>query len=298
VWVPDGATGVVTAIDDRLSRPPAAVIPVGDSPAVVEARGALWVLVADQNSGAGAAASLVRLDSHGRRAGRALELGRGAENVVAAGGDLWISSIRRRALIRVTPSDHVARAAPIRETDPTRLFSGPSRPGRRHASVTGVGVSVDPGGTGWSVTAEPELIDLRRYDNPGIGVSIMVPAQVYGPRGSAQRANDAATILRTVRRVRNLRVSDERPTTIGGLPARSILLSARRTASRAAFCGGPCVPLFGRDRVTQLVQAPARARLNVLDVDGHAVAILEDTPDGRSLNRTGALVHALRFATS
>ena len=295
LWVPDGVSGVVTEIDDRLDRPPTAVLPLGDSPVVVVAGGAPWALLADQRSGSGAAARLVRLDARARIVGRPLDLGRGAENVVAAGGDLWVTSIRRRALIRVTPIEPAPAAAAVREPDPGRLRAGPSRAGRRSATVTDVTVSVDPGGTGWLVTAEPEVIDLRRFDEPGIGVSVVVPDQVFGARGSAHPVKDAAGLMRGVRAVPGLRVRDERATAVGGLPARSAMLSVRPGAPRASFCGGPCAPLYGRDRVTQLVAAPARGRLTVVDVDGHAVAILEDTPDGRSLASTDEIVRSLRL---
>jgi hypothetical protein len=295
IWVPDGTTGTVTAIDRGLTRPPSMVVPVGESPAVAVARGAPWALIANQHSGAGAAARLVRLDGRGRVVGRALELGHGAENVVAADGDLWVSSIARRALLRVVPSAHVPAATRARETDPGKLRAGPSRAGRRGATLSGVRVSVDPRGTGWSVTAEPEVVDLRRYDDPGIGLSIMVPAQIFGSRGSARTARNATDLVRRLRRVRDLGVSDERATSVGGVTGRSIQLKVARSAARAAFCGGPCVPLYGRDRVTMLVQAPARGRLTVLDVEGHAVCILEDTPNGRSLPETGAILRTLRF---
>jgi hypothetical protein len=47
--------------------------------------------------------------------------------------------------------------------------------------------------------------------------------------------------------------------------------------------------------LTQLVQAPARGRLTVVDVGSHAVVILEDTPDGRSLPETQKLLASLRL---
>jgi hypothetical protein len=292
LWVPDGATGVLAAIDKELAQPPDTVVPVGQSPAVAVARGVPWALVADQTSGAGAPARLVRLDARGRVVGRPLDLGRGGENLVAADGDLWVSSIRRRALLRVTPSARTPPAAPAREGDPTGLRSGPSRPGRRRATLSGVGLSIDPGGAGWLVTTAPETVDLRRYDDPGIGVAIMVPEVVYGAHGSVQRARSAAQIARVLRRADGLRMRPAEPV-VGAAGARTFLLTPSASAPPADFCGGPCVPLVGRDRVTQLVQAPARGRLTLLDVGGRPVFILEDTPDGRSLAQTRELVASL-----
>jgi hypothetical protein len=295
LWVPDGATGVVTGIAADLQRPPSTVAPVGGGPAVAVAHDALWVLLADQQSGPRTRARLVRLDA-GRRgtAGRPVELGRGGERMIAADGDLWISSMGRRALLRVAPSSRVPEARRFTEDDPSRLVTGPSRRGRRRARINEVVASIDPG-TGWLVTAIPELLDLRRFDDPGVGVAVMVPEQVYGRGGSARRATDSTAVLRVLRAVPELRVGPVRSISLGGVRARTVMLSLRPSAKRAEFCPGPCVPLMGRARVTQIVSAPARARLTLLDVRDRAVSILEDTPDGDSLALTGPLVHSLRF---
>jgi hypothetical protein len=136
LWLPNAIAGVVTAIETQIERPPSTVVPVGDSSHVVEARGAPWVLVADQHSGTSAPARIVRLDARsGGVAGRPLNLGRGAHNIVAGADDLWIASRNRRSVLRITPNDDVPAIQPAREGDPTRLRSGPSRAGRRVARV-------------------------------------------------------------------------------------------------------------------------------------------------------------------
>ena len=241
LWVPDAIAGVVTATDDRLERPPSIVSPVGESSHVAVSHGAPWALVADQHTGAGAPAELVRLDARtGHIAGRPLDLGRGAHNMVAGDDDLWISSRNRRSLLRVAPLDRAPAAHTPHETDATTLRSGPSRAGRRAATVGPAHVSVDPGGAGWAIAAVPEGIDLRRFDNPGTGLMITVPDTVYGRRGSTRPARDTAAILRTLRLVPGLRMGRVHHVSVAGRPARSVLISVAPTGPRAPFCGGPC----------------------------------------------------------
>jgi hypothetical protein len=117
---------------------------------------------------------------------------------------------------------------------------------------------------------------------------------VYGPHGSVQPARSAEQIIRELRRADGLRIR-RAPPGIGAAGARTFLLTPSRSAPPADFCGGPCVPLIGRGRVTQIVQAPARGRLTVVDVGGRPVVILEDTPDGRSLPQTQKLLASLHF---
>ena len=145
------------------------------------------------------------------------------------------------------------------------------------------------------VTAIPEILDFRRFDSPAVGLAVVVPEQVYGAAGSSHRATDAAALLARLRSNPDLRVGGRRTVRIGGNRATSVMLSVRASAKRNEFCPGPCAPLVARQRVTLFVSAPAQARLTVLDVHGHAVSILEDTPDGDSLALTEPLVRSLRF---
>ena len=296
LWVPDAIAGVVSAIDVRLERPPSIVTPVGETSRVVLSHGAPWAVVADQHSGSGAPAQLVRLDARtGLVAGRPLDLGRGANNLVAGDDDLWIASRSRRSLLRVAPLDHVPAAQAPRETDATNLRSGPSRAGRRAAEVGRTRVSLDPGGAGWSVGVVSEGIDLRRFDDPGTGLMITIPDTVYGRSGSTRPARDTAGILRTLRRVPDLRVGRVRRVTVAGRPARSLMVSVAPTGPSADFCGGPCLPIFGRARLTLFVAHPAKARLTMLDLPKQTLVFFEDTPDGRSLSQTGAIVKSVRI---
>jgi hypothetical protein len=109
-----------------------------------------------------------------------------------------------------------------------------------------------------------------------------------------QRARSAKQIVRTLQRADGLRMRPAEPA-IGAAGARTFLLTPSASAPPADFCGGPCVPLVSRGRVTLLVQAPARGRLTVVDVGGRPVVILEDTPDGHSLPLTQQLVASLRL---
>ena len=86
----------------------------------------------------------------------------------------------------------------------------------------------------------------------------------------------------------DLRIGDVHPVRVGGVVATQATIAIRRTAKPGRFCFGQCAPLVSRQRVTQLVSAPARGRLTLVDVRGHPVAVLEDTPDGTSLSHDRA----------
>jgi hypothetical protein len=293
LWIPDPIGGVLTAIDVRLDRPADIVLPVGPSVNAIAANGAVWVVLV-QGISPRSPARLIRVDpATGRIAGRALDLRGGVGWPAFGDGALWFPAQSRHAVLRVAPVVPVPATHPAARPAGHELRSGPVTPGRKDTRVTGVDVSLDVRSRGWIVAALPFTADVRRFDNFNVGVSVVVPDQVLGPHGSARAVTSAEQLLGVLRRVPDLRVQRETATTVGGIPARSVMLSVRPGADRPGFCATACVPLYTRGELTVYV-APAM-RLTLLGVHGRTVAIAEDTPVPSSLPVTGAIVRSIRL---
>jgi hypothetical protein len=293
LWIPDPIGGVVTAIDPRLEHPPALVLPVGSGFDAIAADGALWVILS-RGISPRSPARLIRIDPRsGRVAGRALDLGGGVGWPAAGDGALWLPAQSRRAVLRVVPITPAPAWRPVPEPARRELRSGPATPGRKQARVTGVTFSIDVRMRGWIVAALPFIADVRRFDNVNVGIAVIVPDQVLGPHGNTHRVTSPAQLLSVLRQVPALRMEDERATSVGGLPARTVILRVGPRATRAGYCATRCVGLYTREQVTQYV-APAM-RLTVLEVHGRTVAVSEDMPIRASLAQTGELVSSIRF---
>jgi hypothetical protein len=293
LWIPDPIGGVLTAIDPRLTEPPDRVLPVGTSFDAISAVGAVWVVLTRGISPRNPA-RLIRVDPRtGRVAGRSLDLGGGVGPPAQGDGALWFPAQSRRAVLRVVPTARVPATHPLAAPAGGQLRSGPATPGPKRARISGVAVLVDVRTRGWIAAALPFIVDVRRFDNPDIGSTVLVPDQVLGPRGSTYKVTSPGRLLAVLRRHRDLEMGAVTPTTLSGLPAQTVMLHVGARVHRAGFCADPCVPLYSRDKVTQYV-APAM-RLTVLSVRGHTVAISEDTPSASSLTATGAIVRSIRF---
>jgi hypothetical protein len=194
----------------------------------------------------------------------------------------------RHAVLRLVPAVPMPATHAVRPPASGALHSGPATPGRKQARVTGVSFTIDVRSRGWIVAAQPYIADVRRFDNFGVGMSVIVPDQVLGAHGSSHEVTSPQQMLAVLRGVTDLEVGRETRTTVGGVPARSVMLRVRAGAPRAGFCPAACVAIYVRDQVTTYV-LPAM-RLTLLRVHGRTVAIAEDTAAPASLAKTGAIV--------
>jgi hypothetical protein len=293
LWIPDPIGGVVTAIDPRLEHPPELVVPVGSGFDAIAADGALWVILT-RGISPRSPARLIRVDPRtGRVAGKALDLGGGVGWPAAGDGALWLPAQSRRAVLRVAAVSPVPAWHPVAEPARRELRSGPATPGRKQARVTNVALSLDIRTPGWIVAALPFIADVRRFDDVNVGLAVIVPDQVLGPHGDTHKVTSPTQLLSVLRQVPALLIRSEQTTSVGGLPARTLILRVGPRATRAGFCATRCVGVYTREQVTQYV-APAM-RLTVLEVHGRTVAISEDMPTPASLAQTGAIVRSIRF---
>jgi hypothetical protein len=245
-----------------------------------------------------APARLVRLDPRsGRVTGRAIELHSTlGQQMLGAYGDVWIPNPSRGTVVRIHPAEVAPPAHRVSDPNPRRLVTGPSRPGRRAARLGAVSATLDPGGTSWIVTVVAGIVDLRRFDSPAVGVAMTEPTEVFGSGGSAHRPRDADDLMSTLLRLKELRhVGPLRRSVVGGVRVTSETFAVGRSAKRLNGCTSPCVALAGRGSATDLLESPAEVRVSALEVRGRVVVLFEDTPDGRSLPETEAVVRTLRF---
>ena len=261
LWIPDPIAAVLTGIDPLLTRPANVVLPVGSAYDTIVAGGALWVILTRGVSPV-SPARLIRVDpSTGRLVGGALELHSSAGTPAAGDGALWIPLRSRHAVVRLVPTVPRPATHAVRPPASGALHSGPATRGRKQARVTDVSFTIDVRSRGWIVAAEPYIADVRRFDNFGIGMSVVVPAQVFGPHGSAHKVTSPRQVLSVLRTVPELEVGRATETAVSGVRAESVMLRVRPGAPRPGFCAIPCAVLYSRDQVTVYVSPAMRLTL-------------------------------------
>jgi YVTN family beta-propeller protein len=120
MWVLNDLDATITPLDSATGEPAREPVRVPGNPVALDAGfGRLWV--ADCREGA-----LLAVDPDSGRVVSRLELGRGANDVIAFAGSVWVSNWRSHSVIRIDPTDVTVQAEIDAGDTPGELAAGRS----------------------------------------------------------------------------------------------------------------------------------------------------------------------------
>jgi hypothetical protein len=210
-----------------------------------------------------------------------------------------LRSPSRKVLLKyvATSPPPAAHRTPHADGSSAAVAAGPLHPGRWVTARFAAPLSFSVDEPGWIVIEDSHAgFELARFDDPLTDITITAPAQVFDSSGRVQRLRSPPQALAAVASNPHARSSGRRRTSLGGVPATTMIVRVRPYGGYPEFCQSPCVPFFGLPAETLGAEAAKLARMWILSRAGRTVVVSAETDARRpDFTRVTALLRTLRF---
>ena len=295
LWITDRFSGTVSALDaDRMAFVREALHLPRSAFDVVPAAPDLWITAATETS----IMRVERFDARtGRRAGRAVELGRDNGRLGFGLGSLWAAT--GKDLVRLAPTmprPPLGRGASTQRS-PRTFRPGPLSAGPWRTDAFLAPFTFSPPAFTWlGVAPGPDVVGLIQTGGRRIELDVIAPRQAFAEGTTVRPVTNPAGVLKLLRANRHLRVGVVEHVEIGGRPALQFVLRNRDPVRHPDVCGPrPCTLLFPSRESTLALLGNDVFRLSLLTSAGHTLVVAEGY-DEAALAQTEPLLRTFRFA--
>jgi DNA-binding beta-propeller fold protein YncE len=300
LWVPDVVGGALTPLDAQRMRLPAGALHPEYPASVAVSGDTVWVMAQSTSTGPGGPQRLYRIDPRSRTiVGQPVDVGSDVGWIAAGFGAVWVRSAPKRALMRFAPTSPAPAGRPQAHSDASLqpVAAGPLRRGEWATRTFAVPVRFTVDAPGWSAVQNSAAnVELGRADAPLTRLTLSAPEQVFAHSGRVTRVRSPEQVLALIAANPDVRAGTPRHVTLGGVPATTLTLRARRLRRYPEFCASPCVALFGMPAGTLGVEVDVAMRLWLLRRAGRTVVVMAETdarrPDFAPISE---LLGTLRF---